>query len=55
MAERVKVADEMAEELEALRHQSEGLSQENEVLRELLQQHGIQPPSLHHVDDTDGL
>lgn len=55
MAERVKVADEMAGELDTLREQCEGLRQENDVLREVLQQHGIDPPTLQNSDDTDVL
>jgi upstream stimulatory factor len=53
MSERVKLSDDLMTELDTLRQQCEELRQENEILRELLQQHGIELPTLAPTDDPD--
>ena len=45
-ADRVKLTEELLVELESLRQQCDDPRQENEILREILQQNGIDPPTL---------
>jgi len=55
LAERIKVSEDIVTELDTLRQHCEDLRQENEILRELLQQHGIELPALPTQDDAAGL
>jgi len=55
LAERIKVSEDVVTELDTLRQQCEDLRQENDILRELLQQHGIELPTLPTPDEPGGL
>jgi len=55
LAERIKVSEDVVTEVDTLRHQCEDLRQENDMLRELLQQHGIDLPTLPTPDEPGGL
>jgi len=55
LAERIKVSEDIVTELDTLRQQCDDLRQENDILRELLQQHGIDLPTLPTPDDTGRL
>jgi len=55
LAERIKVSEDFVTELDTLRQQCDDLRQENDILRELLQQHGIQLPTLPSPDEPAGL
>jgi len=55
LADRIKVSEDVVTELDTLRQQCEDLRQENEILRELLQQHGIELPALPSPDDPGSL
>jgi len=55
LADQIKVSEHVVTELETLRQQCEDLRQENDILRELLQQHGIELPALPTPDDPGGL
>ena len=55
LAERIKVSEDVVTELDTLRQQCEDLRQENDILRELLQQHGIELPPLPTPDEPAGL
>jgi len=55
LADRIKVSEDVVTEIDTLRQQCEDLRQENDVLRELLQQHGIELPTLQMPDEPGGL
>jgi len=52
LAEQIKVSEDVMSELDTLRQQCDDLRQENDILRELLQQHGIELPT---PDEPGGL
>jgi len=51
LADQIKVSEDLVTELDSLRQQCDDLRQENHILRELLQQHGIDLPTLPTPDD----
>jgi len=51
LADQIKVSEHVVTELDTLRQQCEDLRQENDILRELLQQHGIDLPALPSPDE----
>jgi len=55
LADQIKVSEHVVTELHTLRQQCEDLRQENDILRELLQQHGIDLPALPTPDEPGGL
>jgi len=52
LADRIKVSEDVVTDIDSLRQQCEDLRQENDILRELLQQHGIELPT---PDEPGGL